>query len=212
MGGVASDVGRISKPGSRFTASRRLSTGNRKAIAQHNYRVGEVLHAFNTAQASFFLVFWRLAADTDIDLATELWDTGSTDLAQRKMLAVFARRKVQRASIKRGLLWAIAAMDKLAERRNDAVHADVIWYYDKIIPGLATKRARQERLEQNPFDTIWHDLRGDLSAIANYVFDLHLDLSADHPWPMTKRPKLKLVPRSVAKSKARGVTARRHKG
>jgi hypothetical protein len=202
-------VARVSTPGKRFTASRRVHAGDRKAIAQHNYRVGEVVHAFNAAQASFFLIFSRLAADTNITLALALWDTQASDLSQRKLLDAHVRHSVKRKVIKRNLLWAIAAMNELAEHRNDAVHADFIWYYDRIIPGLATKQARSERLEARPFDTIWKDLRGDLAAIANYVFDLHYDLAADEAWPSTKRPRLKLARSMSARQQSQRRQARK---
>lgn len=192
MSRALSTVARISAPGRRFTAPRRLHTGNPKAIAQHNRRVGEVLYAFNIAQASFFVVFWKILG-SDFDLASALWDAQPSDRGQRTLLEIYVRRTVKRKSMTNALLWAIAAMHELAERRNDGVHADVLWYYDQLIPGLATKRQRRERLLAAPFETIWHPLRGDLAAIANYVNGLHWDLAMDAPWPSTKRPRLQLV-------------------
>lgn len=209
MGKALSTVGRISAPGRRFSASRRLHSGNRRAIARHNYQVGEVLHAFNTAQTNLFLVFWRLAGNTDIDLSLDLWESQPSDLGQRKLLEIYVRRVVRRKSIQNALLWTIAAMNELAEKRNDAVHADVLWYYDKVIPGLGTKRSRRARLEEVPLSTIWHDLRGDLSAVANYVHNLQFDIAFDNAWPSTKRPKLKLVRSTSARRQSQLRQAKR---
>jgi len=192
MGTVSAKFGRISKPGKRFTAPRRLMSGNRKAVAQHNRRVGEVLYAFNIAQASFFVIFWQIMGE-DFPLVSKLWDLQPGDTAQRKVLDVFVRQRVKRKSIQNALVWSLSAMDELGELRNDAVHADMLWYYDQLIPGLATKRSRRERLLKEPFELKWRKLRGDLAAVANYVNALHSDLMMDEPWPSTKRPKLQLV-------------------
>lgn len=211
MGKVLSTVGKVSRPGNRWTARRRLHTGDPKAIARHNRQVGEVLHAFNAAQASLFLVFWQLAARDDIHLALDLWEAQPSDLSQRKILEIQVRRRVKRKAIKNGLLWAIASMNELSERRNDAVHSDVYADIDRIRPGLGTKRTRAERLENMPLDSIWRDLRGDLSAIANYANDLHWDVSSDNAWPSTKRPRLRLARSKSVRHQDRARRAKRAK-
>lgn len=184
---------KISKPGNRWTARRKLHTGDPKAIARHNKQVGDVVFAFNAAQASLFLVFWQIASRDDIQLALDLWEAQPSDLGQRKILEIQVRRRVKRKAVKNALLWAISSMNELSERRNDAVHSDVYADIDRIRPGLGTKRSRAVRLEATPLEDIWQDLRGDLSALANYANDLHWDISGDNAWPSTKRPRLKLA-------------------
>lgn len=204
MSKVPSSVGTISRPGSRWTARRRLHNGDPKAIARHNRQVGEVLHAFNSAQASFFLIFWQLSSREDIELAMDLWEALLSDSAQRRTVDIYVRRSIRRKAIQSAIIWAIDVVDELSKHRNDVVHSNVFADIDRIRPDLGTKRARAARLEKTPTEKIWRDLRGDLSAIANYVSDLHLDLSAGNAWPSTKRPRLKLAqPKSAQRQSQR---------
>lgn len=211
MGKVSSTVGKISRPGDRWTARRRLHTGDPKAIARHNRQVGEVLYAFNAAQASFLLVFWQLSSPNDIELAIGLWEAQPSDFTQRKLLKLYVKRSNTSKTIRKALDWAIASMNELAKLRNDAVHSDVYADIDRIRPGIGTKRARAKRLEDRPLDNFWKDLRGDLCAIANYVSDVHWDVAASNPWPSTKRPRLKLAQSKSAQDQDRERRAKRSK-
>lgn len=186
-------VGTISRPGKRWTARRRLHSGDPKAIARHNQQVGNSLHAFNVALASFFLIFWRLAAPDDIYLAKKLWDEQGSDNAKLRIVEPYVSHCIKRKAIQNSLLWSLKTMHKLSNYRNDVVHSDVFADLDGIIPGIGTKTSRSERLTSSEISRICNFLPGDLSAIANYVGDLYLDLGSNNAWPSTKRPQLKLV-------------------
>lgn len=210
MGNASASFGRVSKPGSRFTARRRIQTGNPHAIARHNRHVGEVLYAFNQVQASFLQIFYTIIGTENYALARELWDSSSSDRRQRELLRSYVAHKVNRKSISNALLWALDGMDILSVLRNDAVHADIFWHYDQLLPGWLPKEAHMKRLQSTPFERTWQSLRGDLSAIANYVSDLNLSLWSDESWPLTKRPYLKLATRTLAqKAKAKAAKAQR---
>src|SRR5690606_2177478 len=103
----------------------------------------------------------------------------------------------------RALVWAINALNQLATFRNDVVHADMMWAYDKLETGFLSKDKTRERLENSPFDSHWRQLKGDFSAISNYLMDLSLDISFQNTWPSTKRPKLKLVSSKSTKKQVR---------
>ncbi len=207
MGKVSSAVGSVSRPGKRWSASRRLKVGNSKAIATHNWHVGEVLYAFNAAHASLYAIFTSLAAGSDWNMASDLWHAQKSDFAQRQMLSIYVKHCQKTKSIRRSILWCIAALDELSLKRNDFVHADFIWYYDQLVPGLATERKRRKRLESVPFERHWLHLRGDLSAVANYAYGLYHSLH--QPRPLTKKPRLKLADTMSQKQQSRRSQAKK---
>src|SRR5690606_15008972 len=114
-----------------------------------------------------------------------------------------------KAPIRRAITWAIKALNELARHRNDAAHSDMIWYYDRLEPGLIAKDATHERFSAAPFDGKWRSLRGDLSALSNYLMDLHLDVSMGNTWPSAKRPRLVLVRSQDTKKQERNRRAKR---
>jgi hypothetical protein len=72
MGGVRQDVGEVITSKTRFHASRKEADRQRRLTAKHAVHVGEVLLAYNQAQASMFLLFWGIAADSDYDVSIGL--------------------------------------------------------------------------------------------------------------------------------------------
>lgn len=207
MGQTSSSAAIISRPGNRWTASRRLSVGHPSAIALHNRHVGEVLYAFNAAQASLYTIFLSLAGGGDWRFASDLWHSQRSDFAQRQLLSIYVEHGDITKSIKKSIGWCISAMDELSKKRNDFVHADFIWYYDQITPGIATEPKRRERLSDLPFERYWRHLRGDLSVIANYSYDLYLSLT--YPRPLTRRPRLKLAVTMSGKTQKRRNTRKK---
>ena len=207
MGKVSAKACRVSVPGKRFTANRRLSAIERDLIRPHCKRVGEVIHAYNSAHASLFKLFMRLAANEDYEQALDLWHTAKTDRGQRDMLEVVVRHsKTLNQTYRRNILWSIASLNELAQFRNEAAHTDMIWYYDRLVPNLGTKAHVMERLLETPFEKNWRPLRGDLIALSTYLGLIDLSLAAGSTWPLTRKPQLQLA-RSTS---VRTQTQRRH--
>jgi hypothetical protein len=198
----------MSKPGQRWTASRKTPSSRFPDLANHNRRVGEVVHAYNNAQASFFILFYRLVGE-DYQLASKLWHTQPSDSAQRSLLDPFVQSRIRRKLVRNGLIWALKAMNELSTFRNDAVHSEMLWYYEKLVPGLSTKPERRKRLLELPFEQIWRKLRGDLWAIAVYVSDLDQDVQLDNPRPSTERPRLLLARSMSADTQAKRSRAKK---
>lgn len=204
MAEVHRSVGKISKPGNRFVASRRLHQPSPEGIARHNRRVGEIVHAYNTAHASVFGVFLFMGEFEDYQHGLDVWHSSATDKSQRALLEVAVRHKLKkRKSIQKSLLWALAALDELGTFRNDAVHTNMAWYYDAFVPGPGAKDSALKRLEALPLDKHWKALRGDLNALANYLAGLAYDVLRDERRPSHRRPKLQLAQTRSAESQAR---------
>lgn len=196
MGKASSGLGHISVPGDRWPTRRRLHTANPQATARHNRRVGEVVHAYNSAQASFFQLFLTVAGAGNSEFAYSLWNSQGSDHARRNLLRIFIADKIKLRLIRKSILWSIYAMDQLSQHRNDAVHADMIWYYDHMAPGWLPDEKRRQRMEAFPLEEIWIQLRGDFAAISNYVIALNLTLWTKESRPLSKRPKLMLLRKS----------------
>lgn len=190
---VRTSVGKISKPKARFHAARHIATPNAKAIAQHNRRVGEIVHAYNSAHASLFAVFLFLTRDVKYEYALDLWHSAGTDKSQRLLLEIKVRHEMDdRKSLQKALLWAIGAMHELGTFRNDAVHTNMLWHYDQMHTGIDVKNATIRRLQDLPFDAHWKPLKGDLCALANYITGLASDVFGGERLPSYRRPKLQL--------------------
>lgn len=194
MGRVSSNGARISKPGKRFTANRTLSPLESNLVRSHGRKIGEVIHAYNAAHAALFVLFWRLAANAKYELAIDLWHTAKSDRSQRDMMEAVVRNTDNlNKTYKKALLWAIGSLNELSQFRNDAAHTDMIWYYDRLIPGLSTRKQIRERLQDLPFEQNWRKLKGDLIALSTYLGLIEISLMCDEPWPLTKRPILQLA-------------------
>lgn len=205
MGVIHNDVGKPSRPGQRFLASRKVPEANRKAIARHNQHVGEIIHAFNAAQAAFFSILCQIIDPFmfNYELAGRVWHSQPSDSSQRTLLEAYVRSSVHQKSIQNGLLWALKAMNELSGRRNDAVHSDMLWHYEELTPGPSTRGERRARLENLPIEKIWKRLRGDLWAIHNYVQDLGVDVMMSSTRPSTKRPRLLLAHTTTAAAQSK---------
>lgn len=205
MGAVLKSIGRISKPGDRLRAKRTLFNATDPAIVRHNQHVGDVLHAYNTAHSAAYSVFFKASYRDSHDAWSSLWHSHATDKGQREFAANYIRdNRLISPTVRKNVLWALAALDELATFRNDVAHSEMLAYYaDTLVPGIATKTAAAERLQRLPFDKHWRALKGDLSALANYLDMLAWDVFAENTWPSSKKPRLQLARSTSAKNQER---------
>jgi len=205
MSKVLKGVGRLSKPGDRWHAKRTLSNAADPAIVRHNKHVGDVLHAYNTAHASVYSLFWHAAFRDSHDNCSSLWHSHATDRGQREFAANYIRNnRTISVTLKKNILWALGALDELATFRNDAAHTEMFAYYDdKLVPGIGTKNGTAERLHNLPFDKHWRALKGDLSALANYLHTLSFDVFTKNTWPSSEKPRLQLARSTSATTQGR---------
>lgn len=188
-----------------YTASRKLPPHARSAVAKHARQVGEINLAWNSLQASFFLLFRRIVSPDNGDLALGIWHTVQSDKAQRTMLANAIQHGLRKQkSIQSAGLWAIAAADKISDTRNFLTHAEVYVDYDGLnFDPTAARRSSFDRLWQIPTSQVWRKVRGDLYALEDYVGHLAWDASTNGPArrPSMKRPRLLSV--QVTKKRTR---------
>jgi hypothetical protein len=140
------------------------------------------------------MVVSKAAGDDSHHAARELWFSYGSDKAQRDFALIYCRENAGiKPPIRRAIIWAIAALNKLAQHRNDAAHSDMIWAYDRLIPGLIAKNQTHSRMDEVPFEKLWRSLQGDLSALSNYLMDLAYDVMLESTWPSSHRPRLLIV-------------------
>lgn len=192
MSAASKSVGKVSKPGKRFHTKRSLHHGNPAEIRKHNARVGAVIHAYNSAHSWVYLSLMHAARNDSHQAIKEIWFGFMSDNAQRAFALKYFRNNNQiKPPIRRALVWAITELDGLATLRNDAAHTDMIWHYDSLTPGVLPKEATRKRLDTQPFSENWRFLKGDFSALSNYIMDLAYDILFRNTWPSAKRPQLR---------------------
>lgn len=201
---------KVSKPGDRFHTRRSLHHGNRKEMNKHNARVGAVIHAYNSAHSYVYLSLLAGARNDSHQATKEMWFSFGSDRGQRDFaINYFRNNRDIKPPIKRALVWAITALNELATFRNDVAHTDMIWAYDKLEAGFLSKDMTRKRLEDRPFDAHWRHLKGDFSALSNYLMDLSWDINWKNTWPSAKRPQLRLARSENAKRQERNRQAKR---
>ena len=209
MSKASKSIARVSRPGDRFHTRRSLHHGNPTAMRSHNARVGAVIHAYNSAHSWVYIAFLHAARNDSHEAARDLWFSFGSDKAQRDFAALYFRRNSMiKPPIKRALVWALNALGELSTLRNDAAHTDMIWAYDRLEPGILSRDQARKRMEDRPFEDNWRHLRGDFSALSNYIMDLAYDVLMENTWPSAKRPRLKLSRAENAKKQERNRQAK----
>jgi len=200
MGKTSNTSAQVSKPGQSFHASRRLNAIEYRLAKAHNQRVGDVIHAYNLAQAALFLIFRDVVVREDYYVAIGMWHSIQSDRAQRAFIEAHIRKtKRINETNRRNILWSLSEMDQLSTFRNDTAHSEVVWSADRLMLGTATKPASRVRLSELPFEQHWRKLKGDLIALSNYIVGLDLSLSLGQSRPLFRRPRLQLVRSSPEK-------------
>jgi hypothetical protein len=179
-------------------------------MKRHNARVGAVIHAYNAAHASVYMVLSHAAQEDSHEASRELWFSYGSDKAQRDFTVIYCRENAKiKPPIRRAIAWSISALNGLAQHRNDAAHSDMIWHYDRLVPGLIARNQTHTRMEDVSFDRLWRSLQGDFSALSNYLMDLAFDISFENTWPSAQRPKLRLFRSEDTKRQERNRKAKR---
>ena len=191
MGKVSQNVAKVLAPGSPYSTSRLGYANTREADKRHARQIGTIIHAWNRAHAEVFGVFMRVVASGDYELAHAIWHSLATDSARRALLksAVQVKLRSQKRFMN-STLWALSILDELAKDRNDAAHAEMVRYLDRMEPGISAKPASAKRLEERTIEGHWKKLAGDLQALSEYLMMISMNLFLGNKTPSCKRPRL----------------------
>jgi hypothetical protein len=165
--------------------------------------VGRVVHAWNHLQEQLGVVFCELA-QLDRGAGLAIWHANANDGAQRRMLAAAAQSINEEKltlfpTAEADIKWLLEKTDKVADRRNNAVHAPchIALGSDsdfEIVPAFGLNpRARKLRGKQVLEEFEWCAQSADaLKAFARGI-DVALTLDG-YAWP--DRPSLPAPPRA----------------
>ena len=180
--------------------SRTVPQRLRKPVHRLSQAIGELVWASNSAHSSVAVLFTFMVNPDDGKPGVAMWNVLRSDKAQREMAVAVATASLRRTShLCKSIVWSISKLNSLAELRNDAVHIDVGFdtatrpYLAKFHP-ISSLPSRAERLqrERNLVKT-FRVATGDILALGDYVFSLHLHRASPDRWPLPRRPRLRWV-------------------
>ncbi len=162
--------------------------------------VGELLWAANSTQASLADLFSALVDSQQLDAGLAIWLSIQTDRGQLTALdALLGARATSKTRLHRSVRWAIAAVEKLAEVRNDAAHMATAPTMSvngpTLIPSpIGNTASRLQRRSGTNFLELFGRAKGDYVQVQQYVHQIfcHLVFTTE-PHPLPLRPKLKSV-------------------
>lgn len=189
-----------------FKVSRKRRASESKVVSRHARQLGEVVHAWNSAHGSLYMLFVTLLQSEP--MAEGIWHTIQSDKTQREMVEKTALGAIHfSVSIRNAVIWTTKAMHHLASYRNDAAHVQMVvapdasgHSFDLIPNSLTARSSALKRLSDSPLEKNWHKLRGDLIAIDNYATDLMWAMLTGAARPYSHRPRLQLVPARLGKA------------
>jgi hypothetical protein len=180
--------------------ARRVGKDLRQPVKRLGQAVGELVWASNSAHSSISVLFTFLVNPNDGKPGMAMWHVLRSDKAQRDITVAVTTATLRRTShLCKGILWAIGKLNSLSELRNDIVHMDVR-FDTQTRPHLArfhpisSPPSRADRLqrERNLVKTL-RVATGDILALGEYVFGLHLHRANPKDWPLPRRPRLRWV-------------------
>jgi len=169
----------------------------RRPIKTYAKTIGELLWAANRAQASFADLFSVLVDPTQLDAGLAIWFSIQTDSGQIKALeALLKVRAKPTTRLYRSAHWAAAAVNKLAEIRNDAAHMATAPTVNSkgiaFIPDpIGNPTSRLKRRSSTDFLKLFRQAKGDYVQVQRYVHDVFCHLAyPNERYPLPLRPKL----------------------
>jgi hypothetical protein len=157
--------------------------------------VGKVVHAWNHVQLELSILFGQVVG-LDKSMAEALWDKLTSDRSQRNMLRAAVQvlasdddwaAKFPKAE--EGLKWLLDEADRIADRRNNAIHApcsivagDESDFEIIAVSFHGNRRAKKLRGKDILQEFGWYEACAD--ALRRHVREVQFALSdARVPWP-----------------------------
>lgn len=172
----------------------------RGPIRKYAVSVGELIWAASRTQASLAELFSVMVDAKELAAGLAIWLSMQTDKGQSAALqALLSVRAPTSTRLYRSIQWALAAVEKLAEIRNDAAHlATSPTMSEKgitFIPDpIGNTTTRLQRRSNTDFLKLFAQAKGDYILVQQYVHDIFCHLGyPNERYPLPLRPKLKSV-------------------
>ena len=170
----------------------------RSTSRQYGAVIGEVVLASNYVLMELQLLFGALVTPDHPHVAEAMWHTLSNDRPKLELLRAFVEGNTTIQNTARDrIVWAISKAEKLAEKRNDAVHATVAFDRTakpyKVVPfKQGTHPARFRRLTvQHDLKRFFRSVKDDLHALSNYVRAVRIHLMYPARFALPQKPRLR---------------------
>ena len=189
--------------------TRRPPTIWRRPVRRYAIAVGELVWASNRAQASLADLFSVLVDPKQLEAGLAIWLSMQSDKGQLSALrALLGARVPPKTRLHQSAHWAVTAIEKLTEIRNDAAHMATsptmsskgVVFVPNFIGNTAT---RLQRRSGTDFLKVFGHAKGDYVQVQQYVHEIFCHLAyPTERYPLPLRPKLvSVVVRSSQRKK-----------
>jgi hypothetical protein len=165
-----------------------------KAFRPIAIELGWLVFEWNRLHEALAALFGDVVSPTkNKSIPYAIWHSTSNDRTQREMLrAAAAAATTANPQAKSDIAWLLSELNKLAGRRNVAVHSPLIFANEmtetEIIPWWFFGNPRAAELRDKPLLDEFKWYRDHLARLAYFAEGLDLALSVGRPWP--ERPQL----------------------
>ncbi len=179
--------------------------------------LGQLVYAWNKLQERLGHIFWLLVSSAKPLTTNAIWHSTSNDRAQRDMLrsAVDATPCSELTDKQKAdLTWLLTQANKLADRRNDAIHSPYMFMVNQqdesdlsVMSSYLYDNPRAIKLRGKDLlaEFVWY--RASAETLAQFAANIWLALSeSENSWP--KKPSMP----HLSKSRASQPTVRREGG
>lgn len=162
-----------------------------KAFNEYALALGTVVHSSSNFQETLSRLYWHLVGG-DLRVSNAVWHSSISDKAQREMLRAaldakpehFWEKRLPKA--RKELGWLITEADKVANQRNNAVHAPCLFSYEagEVISVPFTLNRRAANLKNKKLIKeyeLYADILGKLNTFA-LMAAVALGNNSE-PWP-----------------------------
>jgi hypothetical protein len=169
----------------------RTEAGLTAKRASYISELGEVVYAWNALHEALCGVFCAVLG-VSLQVSAAIWHSILSDRAQRLMLEVAAQKtEFKRPHGQENILWLLAEVNKLADRRNNAVHSPYIfrlWMQDppiaEVVPFIATGNPRAKNMANKELLVEFRWYTNTAMALCEYADKIRSALSIpEQPWP-----------------------------
>src|ERR1019366_6955998 len=169
----------------------RTEAGLAQKRASYINELGELVYAWNALHENLCEVFCAVLS-VPFEVSTAIWHSIQSDRAQRNILrAATENAELKPAAARKSILWLVDQTNKLADKRNDAIHspyAFVLYIQDppvaELLPFAAMGNPRSRNLASKELLAEFRWYRETATALGGYAIRVRSGLlRPEEPWP-----------------------------
>lgn len=128
-------------PAGRITLTTTTPEMLEELFQPYGLELGKLVYSWNKIQESLSRIFSQIVDAKHPNVATAIWHSTPSDLQQRKMLRSALSMFDRKSSPASEIIWILDSIDhSLAHKRNDAIHAPLVFITDALGTTLGPDR------------------------------------------------------------------------